>query len=451
MKANGLGRLIPNPWGSRPSLATKRDDADGFTLVELLITVTILPIIIGGMTLSLIAILSLQGSVVNRLGDSGDAQAVSANFVKDVQSSSLITTKSASTSPVPCGTTSQILGLQWGNGTEISYVEVSNGSGTSQRYSIYRYLCQNSNTATPVSSSLVATDAPANLGHPTLSPTASNTAASAGWTTTFGVTGVVLQMTEPGSGYTFTLTGYPAAGASSTGQSTSSQTSTTTCNFASAGTGTYASSLCFVDFTSFGQSGSPTCATGGQKVSASIFNTPYNIAFCITDTGGAVAGAAIPTYYDPPTSEAFLGNNGFYTGIPGNPAIYQTVEGTTSVVTITQIQVLDGNGNAASGWELVAGDAESSDAGESITWTSNQTMSLLPNTPTSSYGNDCGTTTPGVTSLTGLGTTTVTCTASVSSDKTGTVMLEALNPTSMTVTLVGSGLQAMFLGVLLPS
>jgi len=52
--------------------------------------------------------------------------------------------------------------------------------------------------------------------------------------------------------------------------------------------------------------------------------------------------------------------------------------------------------------------------------------------------------------LTGLGTTTVTCGASVSSDKTGTVMVAALAPTTLTVTLDGAGLQAIFLGVLLP-
>ena len=79
--------------------------------------------------------------------------------------------------------------------------------------------------------------------------------------------------------------------------------------------------------------------------------------------------ASIPTYTDPPNSEAFLGNNGFYTGIPGNPALYQNQEGTTSTVTITNIQVLGSGGVPATNWNLVTGDAESTDAGESITWT----------------------------------------------------------------------------------
>ena len=52
--------------------------------------------------------------------------------------------------------------------------------------------------------------------------------------------------------------------------------------------------------------------------------------------------------------------------------------------------------------------------------------------------------------LTGLGTTTVKCSANVSRDKTGTPMIEAETPSSLTMTLVGQGLQAVFLGGFLP-
>ena len=83
--------------------------------------------------------------------------------------------------------------------------------------------------------------------------------------------------------------------------------------------------------------------------------------FCLSVSGGPVAPASIPTYTNPPTSEAFLGNNGFYTGIPGNPAFYQTTQHTTTTVTLTNIKVLDANGNPATGWGIVTGDAESTD------------------------------------------------------------------------------------------
>jgi hypothetical protein len=173
----------------------------------------------------------------------------------------------------------------------------------------------------------------------------------------------------------------------------------------------------------------------------------------------------LPTYYAAPTSEAFLGNNGFYTGVAGDPALYTAEPTDTSIVTITQIQVVDGSGAAASDWELVSGDAESTDSNpESLTWTaswnaqstvpsSNQVLNVLPNSATSQYGNACpGLDGAGGGDLTGVGAQTVYCTAAVSSDKTGTLMLEAQQPSSMTVTMyTNGGRQAMFLGLLLPS
>jgi hypothetical protein len=173
----------------------------------------------------------------------------------------------------------------------------------------------------------------------------------------------------------------------------------------------------------------------------------------------------LPTYYAAPTSEAFLGNNGFYTGVAGDPALYTAEPTDTSVVTITQIQVVDGSGDAASDWELVSGDAESTDSNpESITWAagwsaqstvpaSNQVLEVLPNSATSPYGNACpGLNGVGGGDLTGVGTQTVVCNALTSSDKTGTLMLEAQQPSNLTVTMyTNGGRQAMFLGLLLPS
>jgi hypothetical protein len=234
-------------------------------------------------------------------------------------------------------------------------------------------------------------------------------------------------------------------------------------------------------------------------MSASVTDTPYTMSFCLSVVGQAsdgtplqgvttavdggisvtgfddIVAVPLPTYFDcVPTgggscsgSEAFLGNNGFYTGVPGDPALYTVVEGSTSVVTISNIQVLDAQGNPATDWELVTGDAESTDAGnppESITWNGawapgstvplpEQVLNLIPNSPSSAVGNACGSTAPSYnpTYLTGVGTTTVECVASPNQpgEKTGTAMLEALAPSSLTATLVGSGRQAIFLGLLL--
>jgi hypothetical protein len=296
----------------------------------------------------------------------------------------------------------------------------------------------------------VAFDIPSTQAVPTISPSSVNTAAAAGWTATGAVTGVTFAITEPGSNYAYTLVALPGSSASSNLQ-TAISPPTTNCGFATPGTGTYASTLCFVDFTPFNatQAAYPAC----QQMSAAVTNTPYTIKFCISILDSPVTPSPFPTYFAPPTSEAFLGNNGFYTGVAGKPAIYQTVQGGLTLVMFNNIQVLDANGNAATGWQLVTGDAESTDTGESLTFLSSQPLNLLPNSPTSTIGNACAAPTvqnPSAINLTGVGTTIVVCGATVSSDKTGTVMLESAAPTSMDVQLQGGGLQGTFLGMLLP-
>jgi prepilin-type N-terminal cleavage/methylation domain-containing protein len=457
-------RLGGTPWTRRAAAdgTVAGDDASeaGFSLLELIIVTAVLPIVIGAITLALISIFSLQGGAANRLTDSGDAQAISANLEKDVQGAALVTTNGTSTGLAPCDSSSQagagqLLGLESQSAqVEISYVEVAQGTTNS----LFRNVCQNG-SSTPTSSQAIALDIPsgqtATVTCTTVGQSGCNgtTNVTNSWIPASDVANVMLSVTAPGSKFSYTLVAVPGASSSSSASSTVTA-SNSGCGFATPGTGTYASTLCFVDFSAF--NGSSTCpgASGYQLMSAPIANTPYTMTFCVKATGSAVSPHSIPTYFAPPTSEAFLGNNGFYTGIPGNPAIYQTTGGTTTV-TIIDIQVLDSSGSPATGWELVTGDAESTDSNESMTWTIPQTggpvLNLLDNSPISPYGNACAFTgDPGGVDLTGLGTQTVTCGASVSSDKTGTVMLEAQTPNSLTVTMLGGGLEAMFLGLLLP-
>jgi type II secretory pathway pseudopilin PulG len=200
-------------------LATNRPTKgeDGFTLIELLITTLVVPIVVGGLGLALVSVFSLQSGVSNRISDSGDAQVLAASFGKDVQSAQLLTTKSASTGPAPCGSSSQVLGLEWGIGqvgvtqTEVSYVSVN---GT-----LVRNVCQGGNTTTPTETSVVSHDVPSSVSCPTptaaggqcttVTPTAAATLATAGWTPTPGVSGVNVSILEPNSGYSFGLVGVP--------------------------------------------------------------------------------------------------------------------------------------------------------------------------------------------------------------------------------------------------
>lgn len=480
----------------------------GFTLIELLVVVAVMPIVVGALTIGLLSVFTLQSKTSNRLTDSDDAQIVSVNFQNDVQSAALITTAaSPASAPASCGTGRQVLGMQLGNGTQISYTAAQALSG--QTYDLWRSVC---NGASAPTSSVISRDVPAsqvptatfNPTNPLISITcgsSSSVCAPTGdpayaldWVSTVGLTGVTLNTTEPGSQFNYTLVATPIA-ASSSLQLAQPAIPSTGCGFATLGTGTYAQTLCFADFSPWN---TQTAATGIQctaaqnasfstplPMAAQITGSPFTLDFCMSVsanlsgtpiTGPTSAGpncgvaarsgydditaSPLPTYACPPNSEAFLGNNGFYTGVQGDPALYEVTNSSDATINFTNIALLNSNGIAATNWQLVTGDAESTDPGESITWSTdnpNVDLKLLPNSPTSDVGNACNSTPPGyaVTNtagqpgLYGVGTPTVECATANSTDKTGTPILEALTPPSLTVTLDGGGLQAMFLGVLL--
>lgn len=454
---------------------------DGFTLIELIVVIAVLPLLVGAMTAGLLSVISFSPVVSNKLSDSGDAQALSTSFTKDVQGANMITTAAASTNPSACGNGTQILGLRYPSGQWISYSLVAGPPGVTPTQNLFRNVCQTVNGSPTVLSSIIASHNVVSTSGPgsptaTVTCTSSTTSSCAGappawstnWVSTATVININLGLTYAASDYTANLVAVPSTGVNAAGGSTLSAPPYS-CGFATPGTGTYASTLCFIDFSAWNppQQGTP-CGNGGLQIADGITNTPFSISFCLTTTstnGGSIVAASIPTYTDPPTSEAFLGNNGFYTGIPGNPALYQNANNTDSTISITNIQVLGSGGVPATNWNLVTGDAESTDTGESISWTAgwsasttvapaNQVFSLVPNSPTSAIGNACAAPTAGSglnpgNGLSGIGTSSVECQAKVSSDKTGTVMISTPSPNSLTVYLVGGGLQGMFMGILL--
>lgn len=467
----GTSDLIPRCWRKR----RQRGDV-GFTLVELLIVVTILPLIVGGLAVGLLSVFSLQSSVSNRLGNTGDSQVVSSFFQNDVQSAAEITTAS-SNSAAECGPANevQLLGLEWnpfstGGAYQnvVSYADVQAGSN----YSLVRYSCSagfsNTTYSTTTLSYNVDPPCPATKcqGPATVSPSSVATAASTSWTLTQPVTKVEFFLAEPSAtetngNFLYTLAAVPAASAAVTGVGGGPITPATTtgCNFASPGTGTYASTLCFVDFSSLTGNNLLAAEQGCLEMSVALpgGSTMY---FCIGITGVAIYPAPLPTWQN-----AFLGNtcsgssnvnncsNGspFYTGIAGKPAIYQTGGGTTTV-TIGQITVVNAQGVPATGWEVVGADAESTDSGESISFHSTTPLNIMNNgesydTKSDPVGNACNS---GAGLTQSLDLLTVTCTGmSTSGVKTGTTMVWSLMPRTFTTTLVGSGLEAMVFGLLL--
>lgn len=468
-----------------------------------------MPMVIGALTVGMLSVFSLNSSVTGRLTDSTDAQQVSLHMQNDIQSATYFTTDSSPTGPAPClptGTSQvQIMAVQLGNGDEVTYAVTQ--SVTDKGDNLWRYTCPAGST-TPSDGKVVAHDVPTDLVSAQSSTypftvvcgtsSACTTGASGkpayqeGWVSTEGITSITFAVTTPDTSYKYQVTAVPVVTANTANPPPPTE-GTTNCNFAVASSGTYAQQLCFVDFSPWNtqKAADYTCSPGGANqlmlpMAEAIDNTPFTLEFCmyasgtaggnaITGQGSApaacgvaprtgwndIAAVALPTYTCPGNdgsgSEAFLGNNGFYTGVNGDPALYQVVSGSTATVTFTNIQLVNANNQLATGWKLVTGDAESTDAGESQSWQSNQPLSLLPNSPNSPIGNACdsiGQYAPpnynSVNGLTGVGTTTVTCANSPSLNHTGTPMLEATTPSSLTVTMRAGGLEATFLGVILP-
>lgn len=406
-------------------------DEAGFTLIELLITVVILPLVIGGICAALLAVFGLQDQTQNRISDSNDAQVGSAAFNKDVQSAEQVTTAGFATaagcgSPTsgPSGSQTQIVGLQWGANTAasggfetvVSYVteQLPGEHGLA----LVRQECTAGQSTTPTTTTTISRDFPTTFAEQcpalpaaqtnclSIAPATVQSAAALGWTSTQGVTGINFNITEPANQYSYTLTGLPGA-STSTGAASQVQTPTSPgCSFANPNTGTYASQLCFADFTTF-QDPANNC----QEMQLPIENSADSLDFCvIAKPQNQVRPQSIPTYYTPGTSgydsEAYLGNNGFYTGIPGEPALSQRPQtdppstfnfagssGPTAVY-FTNVKVVNPQNQAQSGWTLVTGDAESTDTNEWLEFQNTTTPSpvdwnILPNSTSSLYGNTC--------------------------------------------------------------
>jgi hypothetical protein len=501
--------------------------------------VTILPLIIGGLSYGLLTVLQLQSSVSNKLTDTSDAQIVSSVFASDVQSALSMTTQNGTTSQ--CGPGTQLLGLEWNPSTikpyfmqdTVSYVEIPTGTGSTPTYSLVRQECvinpNGPNAGSPITSSTPVTSTtylsvdipnPSNqqqsLINMVLTTGASNPNST--WVQSSFVTSVKFQVKETLSGYSYDLVGVPLASSPSSGSGATVSGANTTCGFAQSGTGLYANNLCFVDFSSLtgaslaaAESYQPPSGNSlgvcGIEMSATIPGG-FTMYFCLGLTGGTVAPYAMPTYVEAAMGNSLTSTDGtitgvpFYLGIPGNPALYQTQEGQNpytgvannpssfpglpnlpaemgtdfSTVYFNNIQVVNSNNAPATGWEMVSADAENTAAYETLEWTSNVALTMVPNglpwdTTNDPVGNTCGdldtsynlfspaysqglfyanaAKTEVVCQGDGTNPTTGVSFHTTSGVKNGTAMVAALMPTKLTAYMIGSGLEAITFGLLI--
>jgi prepilin-type N-terminal cleavage/methylation domain-containing protein len=135
-------------------------DEQGFSLVELVVVLVIMPVIIGAIAFGLVSVFQLQNSTSQRLSGSVDLQKVSAQFTKDVQDSEHVY---LGVTPQQCGTVgTQLLGLGWnyGNGSDqsmVSYVRIAMKNNSSN-YLLERLYCTLGNMTTPTATTVLSAD-----------------------------------------------------------------------------------------------------------------------------------------------------------------------------------------------------------------------------------------------------------------------------------------------------
>ena len=282
---------------------TQRRSDQGFTLVELLIVVTILPVVVGAISIGLISVLSLQANATNRVSDSSDAQIVAATFVKDVQSARGLTTV-----PSPqCGSASsgvvQLLGLRWsGNSTVVSYDSVAVANGAATTYSLVRNYCV-LNSSVPSRVSVIAHDLPSQQASPVITPT--NGESATGWISTAGILRVTLSVTAPQSKFSYSLTGTPRAWTASSGALSSGAIPYapitllcgTSCATSGLSVGTGTVSINVGDGIGNGalavnspNPGSITVANNGSLLSSSILTTDQTLKSIVSNTHATYPG-----------------------------------------------------------------------------------------------------------------------------------------------------------------
>ena len=497
----------------RPWTARRRDE--GFTLVELLIVTTIMPLIVGALAVGIVAIFKLQTSVSNRLGDTSDSQVISSMYSKDITAAQYVTTDASTNPQCGAGTGTLLLNLDENSnrlsGTlpVISYVLVKNANSNPVTYDFERLYCSGETTSTPSSTTVLAYDVAAN-SQLTINCTGASgcpSDPSAGWLPTTYVTDVTYAVTEQATGYSYSLAAGPVNNITSAQKGApASLKAQTTCNTANPNTGSLSANLCFVDFAQLATNPALWAAatTGtdcGAEMSATV-GTSDTLYFCLriavtpkpatlltptaclaAGTNGPASPCVAPTGI-PNYPEAFLGGcyptgactTPFYTGIAGSPALWlnglKLAENTTATISVTNIHMNNASGSAATGWQILSADAESTDINpEYITWSTPSSTPLAPVcngeswdncTPSSGtpdyWGNACLDDKPtvGLVQTNTGGVSSITCNAIMGSEdetsaqKDGAGMVEAVTPSSLTVTMgTYNGLQAISIGLLL--
>jgi prepilin-type N-terminal cleavage/methylation domain-containing protein len=483
MNANWIRRVDPLPFGrgitranSNVRYQKKSRRTEGFTLVELLITLTIIPLVVGALSLGIIAVFSLNTQTSHRLTDSADAQVVASTYQKDISSAGYITTVSTSSPQCGAGIGTQLLSLESVPNQKtgdfqsvISYVgvPVNNGSVVTT-YTLERLLCQNGST-TPTSEFTLAYDLPtptsatAPLTPPTItcSTGASPSICSGtnnicqqcatGYVPAQAIGSVNFGVTEPSSNYNFNLDASPAASSSFDSGGVAS-TPAGVCESTAGSTGPFAGSLCLIDFSGLLPNQIAVAETPGQCFNMSVaVGTSDILHFCLgvttNNSNEGVVATGLP-------SDTFAGlGQTVYPGLPNDPALYMNPyisQNTTMTISLSAFSVVNAKtGQPVTGWDFISADAETTNSGEATSWTSNVPLTIL-NDAEAGAPNPDGNACP-LTSTKTATTFTVTCNGNLNSENaplTGAamVMMSGTNLNSLVVNM--NNFQAVAFGMI---
>ena len=202
----------------------------------------------------------------------------------------------------------------------------------------------------------------------------------------------------------------------------------TTQGTAPAGWQTY----CWLNFATY--SDATAQSAGGQNFSFAL-SDGSTLSLNVRITGGS--GTAYNAITAPSWTGSAVGNTAFL-GIPGRPILY-TAAGGTRTITISNILITPPAGTSAvSVYSFVVADAESSNNGESLTFTTNgggwQLLDDVPPIAGSTYPT-----------LSPMGTSTATVTGVAGT--VGAYILGSTSPTAVSVQTVAGGLQGVMFAV----
>ncbi|MDA1365987.1 CshA/CshB family fibrillar adhesin-related protein [Glycomyces algeriensis] len=203
---------------------------------------------------------------------------------------------------------------------------------------------------------------------------------------------------------------------------------TTGCGYGSGGE--FAGTICWIDMSGFDQA--LAMEADGQPMSIEL--TPdYTMTFTFRVAPGTngfrvLNETAFPTYNKAPIGSTV------YRDTPGKPALYQGVDGGSGAsgdlgtLTIDDLVVTGPDGTAVDGYGIVMADAETTNRGEGLTFSSDKPIEELTRATMPGAQPACGE------ELSGIGTTSVTCKGNTAGGlAVDEIVLYSVAPTTATI------------------